>query len=240
MINARNKKQRTKHKDIGCGIIHNTHRQQIHTHKTTHTQSFPSFIQFTVPFPIHHHHQPPSANMKNKEEYWVTSALTNDNIVADFLVRIKQQSSSSQPSTSTTTTTWLTPIRWGHRKSRSKPPSIVANNTAAIKQHQQSGSPTTPLCWSGGAGTSTDGYDESSRSGDRSNKVCFFFRSVFYFFLWFFLSCMVTNSLKNMFFFLLFLFTQFVTTYPLSSSSCFSVSFVKFFFFYFGPKNWIQ
>ncbi|PWA79685.1 hypothetical protein CTI12_AA203270 [Artemisia annua] len=111
--------------------------------------------------------------MKNKEEYWVTSALTNDNIVADFLVRIKQlhPSSSSQPSTSkTTTTTWLSPMRWGHRKSRSKPPSIVNNNTAAIKQQQQSGSPTTPLCWSGGAGTSTDGYDESSRSGDRSNK----------------------------------------------------------------------
>nr|GEV11292.1 hypothetical protein [Tanacetum cinerariifolium] len=114
---------------------------------------------------------------KKKEEYWVTSALTNDNIVADFLVRMKQlqppSSSSQQPSTSKTTTTiWLTPIRWGHRKSRSKPPpTIVNNNTATIKQHQQSGSPTTPLCWSGGAGTSTDGYDESSRSGDhRSNK----------------------------------------------------------------------
>ncbi|XP_071694607.1 uncharacterized protein [Rutidosis leptorrhynchoides] len=105
------------------------------------------------------------------EDHWVTAALTNDAVVAELLIRLKQQqSSSSQPPL-------LPSVTWAHRKSRSRPhPSTTTAATTATdavvngdmrKEQQQSGSPTTPLCW-----TSEDGYDESNRPSDLSSGGC--------------------------------------------------------------------
>lgn len=113
------------------------------------------------------------------KEDWVTAALTSDAMVAELLIRMKQPSSLDSsyafPPPTTTATALLPPIRWGHRKSRSKPSAITTTNAAAASgfgKEQQSGSPTTPLYWIGGGcgGASTsDGYDESSRPSDLSS-----------------------------------------------------------------------
>ncbi|KAD4384553.1 hypothetical protein E3N88_24721 [Mikania micrantha] len=111
-------------------------------------------------------------------DYWLQSALTNDVLVAELLLRVKHSSDSisdldslrAPPPTATTTSiTTILPPRWGHRRYRSK---STASTTAGGKEHR--GSPTTHLSWSGGS--ISDGFDESSRpsdllSGGRSVKV---------------------------------------------------------------------
>lgn len=104
------------------------------------------------------------------KEKWVTAAMTNDAMVAELLIRMKQSSSLDS---SATDVVLLPTVRWGHRKSRSRP-SAIATTTAAtatgLRKEHQSGSPTTPLYWSSGGGASTsDGYDESSRPSDLSS-----------------------------------------------------------------------
>ncbi|KAL4579320.1 hypothetical protein LXL04_015461 [Taraxacum kok-saghyz] len=108
------------------------------------------------------------------KETWVTAAMTKDAMVAELLLRMKQSSSLDS---SATDTALLPTVRWGHRKSRSKPSDIaiaVTTNAATasgLRKEQPSGSPTTPLYWSSaGAGASTsDGYDESTRASDLSS-----------------------------------------------------------------------
>ncbi|KVH96498.1 uncharacterized protein LOC112527793 isoform X1 [Cynara cardunculus var. scolymus] len=111
---------------------------------------------------------------------WLTAALTNDAMVVELLIRMKQPSSLDSSSPTTTSTALLPPIRWGHHKSRSKPFPITTTNAAAAAaasgfgKEQQSGSPTTPLYWRGGDGggggvSTSDGYEESSRPSDLSS-----------------------------------------------------------------------
>ncbi|KAI3691002.1 hypothetical protein L2E82_49216 [Cichorium intybus] len=106
------------------------------------------------------------------KEKWVTAAMTNDAVVAELLIRMKQSSSLDS---SATDTALLPTVRWGHRKSRSKPSAIATTTTNAatasgLRKEHLSGSPTTPLYWSSGGGASTsDGYDESSRPSDLSS-----------------------------------------------------------------------
>ncbi|KAI3730019.1 hypothetical protein L6452_18695 [Arctium lappa] len=118
--------------------------------------------------------------MMMMKEHWVTAAFTNDAMVAELLIRMKQPNSSLDSSHPfpPPTTSFLPPVRWGHRKSRSKPSAITTTNAAAVAsgfgKEQQSGSPTTPLYWSGGGGdgggaSTSDGYDESSRPSDLSS-----------------------------------------------------------------------
>ncbi|CAH1442280.1 unnamed protein product [Lactuca virosa] len=114
---------------------------------------------------------------------WVAAAFTSDALVAELLLRLKQSASSHvspPPTTSTTTATTtasLNPVRWGDRKSRSKPPSTAAFSVTNGFGKGQQRSPSTPLSWSnGGAPSTSDGCDESSRpsdlsSGDRYVKV---------------------------------------------------------------------
>ncbi|KAM0009329.1 hypothetical protein Hdeb2414_s0092g00789021 [Helianthus debilis subsp. tardiflorus] len=113
-------------------------------------------------------------------DHWLQSALTNDVLVAELLLRAKHSTDSDSsrrhppsPTTSTAITTILPPL-WGHRKNRSK----SISQTTAGKEHRRS--PTTHLSWSvgsgGAGGCSSDGYDESCRpsdlsSGGRSIKV---------------------------------------------------------------------
>ncbi|KAL4560238.1 hypothetical protein LXL04_032388 [Taraxacum kok-saghyz] len=106
-------------------------------------------------------------------EHWVAAAFTSDALVAELLLRLKQSASpppTTSTTTTTTTTTSLNPLGWGDRKSRSKPPSTATFAvTNAFGKGQQQRSPSTPLSWSGGGATTTsDGCDESSRLSDLS------------------------------------------------------------------------
>lgn len=98
------------------------------------------------------------------------AALTNDALVAELLLRLKQSSSSDSlhapppPATATSSMkTLLPPPGWGHRKNRSK---STPSTTAVIAKGQR-GSPTTHLSWSGAS--TSDGYEESSRPSDLSS-----------------------------------------------------------------------
>ncbi|KAI3706849.1 hypothetical protein L6452_24865 [Arctium lappa] len=105
------------------------------------------------------------------KEYWLEAALTNDSLVAELLLRLKQSTSSDSlhappPPPQTTTSsikTLLPPPGWGHRKNRSK----STPSTTTVIPKEQRGSPTTHLSWSGGS--TSDGYEESSRPSDLSS-----------------------------------------------------------------------
>ncbi|XP_076961097.1 uncharacterized protein LOC143637646 [Bidens hawaiensis] len=101
--------------------------------------------------------------------HWLQSAITNDVMVADLLLRLKHSSASGPGSSRARRipvtqkpikiSTLLLPPRWGYRKNRSK---------SAVKEHR--GSPTTHLSWSGGGGSTSDAPSDLS-SGSRSVKV---------------------------------------------------------------------
>lgn len=97
---------------------------------------------------------------------WVSAALADDTVVVELLFRLKHNPSSlSQLCTITPTAKGLhltLPFNgWGHRKPRSKPSSISAKKAYTTTTRC---SPTTPLSWSGGTASPSDGgYDESSR-----------------------------------------------------------------------------
>ncbi|KVH90267.1 uncharacterized protein LOC112521643 [Cynara cardunculus var. scolymus] len=101
------------------------------------------------------------------KEYWLEAALTNDTLVAEFLLRLKQSSSSDSlhapPPPPSSITSLLPPPGWGHRKNRSK----STPSTTIVIAKDQRGSPTTHLSWSGAS--TSDGYEESSRPSDLSS-----------------------------------------------------------------------
>ncbi|GFS42607.1 hypothetical protein Acr_00g0080850 [Actinidia rufa] len=89
---------------------------------------------------------------------WVTTALADDAVVAELLLRMKQSSDSSASQH------LKPPPAWGHRQRRSKPQAT----TSRKERESMRFSPTTPLSWSSGGGAS-DGSDESCRPSDRSS-----------------------------------------------------------------------
>ncbi|XP_050216275.1 uncharacterized protein LOC126667362 [Mercurialis annua] len=115
-------------------------------------------------------------------DHWVRTAMTDDTVVVELLVRLKQSqaapSSKIQP---------VIPFKWGLRLPRSKSVSsgaAVASSSLRcehdVVSRRKDGesstrcSPTTPLSWSGGAGggsadsPSGDGFEETSRHVSRS------------------------------------------------------------------------
>lgn len=102
---------------------------------------------------------------------WVTAALFDDSVVAELLSRLKQSSSSSSSSLSCQPPKPLSlPLGWGHRQPRSKPPSTTTKKDSATHTAPTTTrcSPTTPLSWSGGAASPSDGaYDDCSNSSTR-------------------------------------------------------------------------
>ncbi|XP_062163492.1 uncharacterized protein LOC133870396 [Alnus glutinosa] len=98
---------------------------------------------------------------------WVRAAMTDDAVVVELLVRLKQ----SQASSSSSPKSWpraLVPLRWGLRQPRSRP-----RCDAVLRRKEADStrcSPTTPLSWSGGAPPSptTDGFEASSGPASRS------------------------------------------------------------------------
>lgn len=133
-------------------------------------------------------------------EDWTKAALTDVALVADLILRLKHTSRYTPTATlmrteTKTITDGLISFRWGRRKARSRPD---VKRFAMCKEFKEGDirSPTTPLSWSGGCGTSVsgsgnvDGFEvEASSSlmyvgpnGSRS-KVCFV--SYLCFFNWF-------------------------------------------------------
>ncbi|KAM0006108.1 hypothetical protein Hdeb2414_s0022g00615701 [Helianthus debilis subsp. tardiflorus] len=103
------------------------------------------------------------------KDRWLQSALTNEVLVADLLLRLKHSSDSYSlrtPANKPLTVAAILPPRWGNRKTRSKS-AAVANGFVKDKEHRRS--PTTHLSWSGGAGSSSDGYEDCSRPSDLSS-----------------------------------------------------------------------
>ncbi|KAL8227003.1 hypothetical protein R6Q57_016835 [Mikania cordata] len=107
------------------------------------------------------------------KDHWLQSALTNDVLVAELLLRLKHSSDSDSdslrspppPETATALTTIL-PRSWGNRKIRSKSTAPTISVAAEYKKEQR-GSPTTHLSWSGGS--SSDVYEDSCRPSDLSS-----------------------------------------------------------------------
>lgn len=101
---------------------------------------------------------------------WVRAAMTDDAVVVELLVRLKQ----SQASSSSSPKSWpraLVPLRWGLRQPRSRP-----RCDAVLRRKEADStrcSPTTPLSWSGGAPPSptTDGFEASSGPASRSKVL---------------------------------------------------------------------
>ncbi|KAB1204669.1 hypothetical protein CJ030_MR8G012741 [Morella rubra] len=94
---------------------------------------------------------------------WLKTAMTDDTVVAELLVRLKQsQAASSSPAS------WpraVVPLRWGLRLPRSRPSASRCDAVQRVKEADSTRcSPTTPLSWSGGASPSgtADGFEESS------------------------------------------------------------------------------
>ncbi|KAK7351363.1 hypothetical protein VNO77_10757 [Canavalia gladiata] len=86
---------------------------------------------------------------------WVRAAMTDDTVVVELLLRLKQTVSPKSQ---------LLPLSWGHKqpRSRSRLTAAISRCDGAVSTRC---SPTTPLSWSGGASPSAtaDGYEDSSR-----------------------------------------------------------------------------
>ncbi|KAL4335911.1 hypothetical protein GQ457_07G037640 [Hibiscus cannabinus] len=104
--------------------------------------------------------------MTVKDE-WVRAAMTDDSVVVELLVRLKQAQSAPPASKSAAVA-----LKWGIRQPRSKPMSMRCDAkrdgdfNASTRR-----SPTTPLSWSGGGGAASpsaaDGFEETSKQVSR-------------------------------------------------------------------------
>ncbi|KAJ1413146.1 hypothetical protein SESBI_19909 [Sesbania bispinosa] len=83
---------------------------------------------------------------------WMKAAMTDDRVVVELLLRLKQRVSAKSQ---------VLPFTWGNKqpRSRSRLTASVSRCDGAVSTRC---SPTTPLSWSGGASPS-DGYDDSGR-----------------------------------------------------------------------------
>ncbi|XP_059642591.1 uncharacterized protein LOC132284498 [Cornus florida] len=83
---------------------------------------------------------------------WFTAALTDEELVAELLLRLKHS-----PASYLSPAANLLPFCWGHKQPRSRLPTRKEKERELTRC-----SPTTPLSWSAGAASTSDGYDESS------------------------------------------------------------------------------
>ncbi|GMI95095.1 hypothetical protein like AT4G32030 [Hibiscus trionum] len=94
------------------------------------------------------------------EDEWVQAAITDDNLVVEFLLRLK--AAPSVPKSA------LPALKWGIRQWRSRPVLFRCDSKRDGDFNVSArGSPTTPLCWSGGSSDASpsaaaDGFEETS------------------------------------------------------------------------------
>ncbi|KAF8055975.1 hypothetical protein N665_1279s0009 [Sinapis alba] len=122
-----------------------------------------------------------AAKMAVKDE-WVAAAMTDDQMVIELLIRLKQAGTtvSSNPSTN------LLPLQWGIRKRRSRSSRFGGGGVlVTLKKDVDSakGSPKTPLSWSDGSGSgggasasppsavAADGFEDISRQASCSTST---------------------------------------------------------------------
>ncbi|XP_010665775.2 uncharacterized protein LOC104883032 isoform X1 [Beta vulgaris subsp. vulgaris] len=99
------------------------------------------------------------------KDEWLNLAISDDNIVAELLLRLKEFPSSSSSHNNNNNTTFNNPLppSWGLRQPRSKPSSLTSSSVE--KRRETRRSPTTPLSWTcGGAASPSEGCDESLSS----------------------------------------------------------------------------
>ncbi|KAF3447063.1 hypothetical protein FNV43_RR12243 [Rhamnella rubrinervis] len=105
------------------------------------------------------------------KDEWMRAAMTDDMLVVELLVRLKQSQASSPLKSPPPAQTSMFPLTWSVRMPRSK-----SARCDAVSQRKRGGdstrcSPTTPLSWSGGASPSGGTADEeSSRPTNRSSS----------------------------------------------------------------------
>ncbi|KAI4337275.1 hypothetical protein L6164_015711 [Bauhinia variegata] len=101
-------------------------------------------------------------------DQWLKEAMTDDTVVAELLIRLKQSQAAPPSAKSETVPAAVLPPSWGLRQPRSRL-SAASRCDGAVSRRKESDStrcsPTTPLSWSGGGSPSgtADGYEESSR-----------------------------------------------------------------------------
>ncbi|XP_038700839.1 uncharacterized protein LOC119997731 [Tripterygium wilfordii] len=105
--------------------------------------------------------------MANDE--WVRAAMTDDMMVVELLLRLKQAQAASPAKY---TAVFL--LKWGMRQPRTR----LAMRCGGVERRKEDDSsircsPTTPLSWSGGGGEASpsgtaDGFEETSRHNSRS------------------------------------------------------------------------
>ncbi|KNA17137.1 hypothetical protein SOVF_082910 [Spinacia oleracea] len=97
------------------------------------------------------------------KDEWFRAAISDDTVVADLLLRLKEFPSSSSSQACSFILKPLPPS-WGLRQRRSKPPS--SSSSGGDKRRETRRSPTTPLSWTcgGGAASPSEGCDESLSS----------------------------------------------------------------------------
>ncbi|GAB2275394.1 hypothetical protein Dimus_010155 [Dionaea muscipula] len=113
------------------------------------------------------------------KDEWIRAAMTDESLVAELLLRLKDSDShpSSRISRAMAAAASISsfPLEWGMRQPRSKAP--ASTSTAEVPTSKKEAepatrSPTTPLSWSGGGGRSgggaspSDEYEESSLPSD--------------------------------------------------------------------------
>ncbi|XP_022751811.1 uncharacterized protein LOC111300446 [Durio zibethinus] len=101
--------------------------------------------------------------MMTAKDEWVRAAMTDDNVVVELLVRLKQgQAAPPTPKSA------VAGLKWGIRQPRSRPMLMRcdAERDGDFKVSTR-GSPTTPLSWSGGGAAASpsaaEGFEETSR-----------------------------------------------------------------------------
>lgn len=111
------------------------------------------------------------------KDRWIRAAMSDDMLVVDLLVRLKQsQDSSFLKSSSPSSATPMIPLRWSLRLPRSR---AVRCDVDSQRKKSDSArcSPTTPLSWSGGAfpSATADGFEESSHLRSQVSSLSFLF-----------------------------------------------------------------
>ncbi|CAA7032918.1 unnamed protein product [Microthlaspi erraticum] len=117
------------------------------------------------------------------QDEWVASALTDDEMVVELLLRLKHAGtveSEDNPAAN------LPELRWGIRQRRSRPSRLGVGVGVGVggylKKETDSAraSPMTPLCWSGGSGSrgstspsavTADGFEDTSRQSSCSTST---------------------------------------------------------------------
>ncbi|KAH7574085.1 hypothetical protein JRO89_XS03G0249900 [Xanthoceras sorbifolium] len=122
------------------------------------------------------------------KDEWVRAAMTDDSVVVELLVRLKQAQAQAQAAMPVAKSVAVAELRWGIRQPRSRSLSTMRCDGAGSQRGGKGGdsatsnsrraSPTTPLSWSGGGGgavspsATADAFEETSRhqtsSGARS------------------------------------------------------------------------